>query len=353
MAVMGGVFLVVLGIFVGLGVLVSRAIPSPVEAPRGAPAGVGSAGRAEAAAALRADAVRHGCAVAAAVAAGALCVAAQAAWPGLVGLPLLVAPSLMWLAWAAVHAAASLWATRTVHGIQPGPRSARLEVRTARAHGPAWAFVLPALLGALLAAAVLLFGAVSTPDETGRRRQFPRVGISAWTTDDAGFVTELHYGTGAAGPFPGWYYGLPVLAVAALGGVLLLVALRAVAARARPLDPALAGFDDTRRMLEGHLLALVSAAFLALQLALVLLMAFGPLRRAGDRVGFEVGDRIGDVVPDFVTEGPWAVIGAATGWAGALLLLAAVVLGVAALRRLAALARAAAGAGAAAAPAVP
>ncbi|MET1033609.1 MAG: hypothetical protein ABWX68_00005, partial [Arthrobacter sp.] len=142
------------------------------------------------------------------------------------------------------------------------------------------------------------------------------MGIVGWTADDAGFVTEPHLGTGAAGPFPGWYYGPPVLALAPLGCVPLLLALRAVSARARPLDPALAGSDDARRMLEGHLLALASAAFLALQLALVLLMAFGPLRGAGGRVDLEVGDRIGDAVPDFVTQGPWAVIGAATGWAG-------------------------------------
>ncbi|MET1034775.1 MAG: hypothetical protein ABWX68_06025, partial [Arthrobacter sp.] len=70
--------------------------------------------------------------------------------------------------------------------------------------------------------------------------------------------------------------------------------------------------------------------------------AFGPLRGAGGRVDLEVGDRIGDAVPDFVTQGPWAVIGAATGWAGALPLLAAAVLGVTTLRRLATLARAAA-----------
>lgn len=91
--------------------------------------------------------------------------------------------------------------------------------------GPVRLYAVPGAAAALMIAAIVFFGSSSSPDDDGRYRAI---------TVNAGAIS------GSAGPYPGWYYGLPAL-------VLALVLLAAtVLALARVAHHPLRGTPDER-----------------------------------------------------------------------------------------------------------
>ena len=136
--------LLVVGVLVGwLGWVLARPLPRwpalagilPAEGP---PIG------ADGVALIAAERRRHLRALLTAAAAGMACWWVQASQPRLVGLPLLIAPLVVWSAWAAILALPG----RRLPEVPAGsPRSADLTVRSARTFGPAWALPLPGVPG--------------------------------------------------------------------------------------------------------------------------------------------------------------------------------------------------------------
>ncbi|MGD8214297.1 hypothetical protein [Aestuariimicrobium sp. Y1814] len=80
--------------------------------------------------------------------------------------------------------------------------------------GPAWLYGAPAGAVVVMVTAILFFGASGSPDDQGRQRI-----ISV----DSGFMAAT------ASPYPGWYYGLPALALALVLLVATVVALARIA----------------------------------------------------------------------------------------------------------------------------
>ncbi|WP_125776211.1 hypothetical protein [Antribacter gilvus] len=93
-----------------------------------------------------------------------------------------------------------------------------------------WTFAGTAALGAV---ALVVFGLTAAPD--GRSVEQPVI-----------LLPDGGYTTGASGPYPGWPYGLPMLAVLAVAVVGTLLALRAVTRRT-PLTGVPTPHDDALR----------------------------------------------------------------------------------------------------------
>ncbi|MGB7981582.1 MAG: hypothetical protein WCF36_12405 [Candidatus Nanopelagicales bacterium] len=131
----------------------------------------------------------------------------------------------------------------------PAPiRTAELSIRTARGFGPGWAFTVPAILAALLVAALVACMVVAGESE-GRD-------VLTWSTT---------YASGSVGPYPGWRTGLPLLVALLVAGALFAVALHRIAGWPRPVEADLADLDDdirratTRMLLLGTTGALLGA----------------------------------------------------------------------------------------------
>lgn len=168
-------------------------------------------------------------ALAAATVVGVAAVAINDALPGSYDLVFLLAPALMSLAGLAVIAAVP-----RVHVSETGSqRSADLAPRHPWSFAPAWARLLPATAGGLLLATIVGFGLTATTED-GLSRAL-RIDSRAYSS--------------TATPYPGWFYGLPVLLAAAVLAVVAAAALARVAASARPTDPTLRDADQVMRML--------------------------------------------------------------------------------------------------------
>ncbi|MFP3468125.1 hypothetical protein, partial [Leifsonia sp. SIMBA_070] len=57
---------------------------------------------------------------------------------------------------------------------------------------------------------LVLTGLYSSADENGLHRIFQRRGLSGCGIED-GRVVDVQYNLSSTGPFPGWYYGVPVM----------------------------------------------------------------------------------------------------------------------------------------------
>jgi|GEM_PF-3443364 len=273
---------------------------------------------------VAAERKRHLAAPLAAGAAGLACWWVQASVPRLVGLPVLIIPLVVWSVWAAVLALPGRPAAP-----EGGARSADLAVRSARTLGPAWALPLPAFLALLVAACTAVAGMVSGPDESGRLRHLEYAGRGYELDPTGTVVTEVLAGQGSAGPFPGWYYGVPVLVLLVAGCLAGLGAMARVASRPRPADTGLWPLDDVLRTLGAYVITTGSAALLSVQLGVLGLMAAIPLRSASMMDNLQIGDAwSGAATP----QGPLAALALAVAGGSVLLVLAGAVLGGLALR---------------------
>jgi hypothetical protein len=167
------------------------------------------------------------------------------------GLGLLLTPGLMTLAALAVSAAAP-----RVKVAEPGTRrSGELTRRRPWSFVPRWAFALPVATGLLLLTAIVAFGVTSSPQDDGLYRAI-RVESGAYSS--------------TSGPYPGWYYGLPVAALALGIAVLAFVACARIAASPRPTDESLREIDRVMRVLTTRVVMKLSAGTFVVYLGALL-----------------------------------------------------------------------------------
>ncbi|NVN00262.1 hypothetical protein [Arthrobacter sp. SDTb3-6] len=132
--------------------------------------------------------------------------------------------------------------------------------------GKQWAFILPAATAVLLMLALVLAGAYSAADEKGLHRVYAHRSLSGWGVEN-GQVVDIQYNMATTGPFPGWYYGLPLIACTALFITVVYWTLRRTALAARPTAPELFDVDTAIRSLRTRFVMAVSSAALGFQIA--------------------------------------------------------------------------------------
>jgi len=167
---------------------------------------------------------------AAAVAVAGLAVGLDQAMPDPYGLLLILTPALMNLAGLIVIAALP----RVPVAESGSQRSADLAPRRPWTFAPTWARLLPTTAGLLLLAVIVGFGLTASGSEDGLSRAI-RIDSGAYSS--------------TATPYPGWFYGLPMLLLAVALAVTAATALARVAASARPTDATLREADQVMRML--------------------------------------------------------------------------------------------------------
>lgn len=130
-----------------------------------------------------------------------------------------------------------------------------------------------AALAGLLGVIVVAAGVVSVPDPPSPHyRAFPQASVVDWWYTYDGFPQDIEYTLhGVTAPWPGWWYGVPLLAavglLAATAWTVLLRVHRLPAAGASARDP-----DDAVRMLLGTVAVALTAAGVLAALAFVLTM---------------------------------------------------------------------------------
>ena len=221
---------------------------------------------------------------------GAAALVLHAEYPGAAGLPLAAAPACMWIlaslvfvAWRLPHEFSDISPESSLH------TSAELTPRSTGMFGPAWGIVMPAVLLGASAAGLILAGILSGPDERGRFRNLPYVSAGGVELDQNMVVTQVQLGAGSIGPFPGWYYGLPVLALLLWGAGLGLWALSSNARRPRMRGLRLRAFDDAVRTNVGYVISTGFSAMLCFQVAPLLLFAASALHGSGMNAPYVVG----------------------------------------------------------------
>ncbi|MGL3806588.1 hypothetical protein ACSYDW_10860 [Paeniglutamicibacter sp. R2-26] len=206
------------------------------------------------------------------------------------GLAIVVAPAFMWVLAAAVYA---LWPIPSEFPnavSEPEPRlSADLTTRSAGMFGPAWGIVAPAVLLVATAVGVVAAGRVSGADENGLFRNFPHSSMNGAELDENMVIIGTVATEGASGPFPGWYYGVPVIVLLAVGAVLTLWALNSNARRPRLRSAGLRELDLAIRTHQGYVLSTGASAMLCFQALPLLLMALISVRSAASRTILVVG----------------------------------------------------------------
>lgn len=294
------VFVVLTGFVVGLVALVRRAVLAQRRTDLVSLARTGSATeQANAREVLRSLRTRNLAALVAMVAGGFAAVALQNKFPDAAGLALALAPAGTWVLAASVFA---FW--RLPHEFTALPTdsfeqaTAELAPRTASKFGPVWGIMLPAVLLATTVLGLVVAGLASGTDAQGRYRNLPYVSPGGAELDSNMVVTGLQLGEGTIGPFPGWYYGLPVLALLLLGTVLGLRALISNVHRPRLRGVHLHGFDDAVRTNVGYVISTGFSAMLCVQAAPMMLVAASAISNSGTHPVYTVGEAIDEsVVP--------------------------------------------------------
>lgn len=146
------------------------------------------------------------------------------------------------------------------------PRVAGLVPRSALSFGRQWTFILPLATAVILVLALVLAGSYSGTDEKGLHRVYAYRSLSGWGVEN-GQVVDVQYNMGSTGPFPGWYYGLPLIACTVLFIAAVYWTLRRTALAARPTVPELFEVDTAVRSLRTRFVMAVSSAVLGFQIA--------------------------------------------------------------------------------------
>lgn len=164
--------------------------------------------------------------------------------------PLLGLGQALGVAVAAIVAALTLAASPVA--VWPGStglRTAELTPRSGGSFGPRWGFALPLASAGILILFLLVTGLSSTTDDFGLYRAF-----------------TVEHGTGSStgSPYPGWYYGVPVILATIVLALAVLLVLHRIAAAPRPASPELFDVDDAlRRSVTRFVMLLSSSALLA------------------------------------------------------------------------------------------
>ncbi|WP_140425732.1 hypothetical protein [Cryobacterium sp. N19] len=170
------------------------------------------------------------------------------AHPGWYGLPLMIAPGLAATLGLLVFA---LCPTRIVTD-RASRRSADLMPRRVWSYGPAWGFLLPLTAAATVVAFAIIAGLASSPQPDGAFR-------------------SITIGSSTAGPYPGWYYGLPLIGLTVLLAAATLFALGRIASAAR--SEQFSDLDRAVRILATRVVMQLSSGALFLYFGGVLLFA--------------------------------------------------------------------------------
>jgi hypothetical protein len=92
---------------------------------------------------------------------------------------------------------------------------AELTPRTPTSFARHWVFALPLATALTLILGLVLTGLYSSTDDNGLHRVYQRRSLSGWGIED-GQVVDVQYNLSSTGPFPGWYYGVPLIISAVL-----------------------------------------------------------------------------------------------------------------------------------------
>ncbi len=147
-----------------------------------------------------------------------------------------------------------------------GRTIAELQPRGATSFARQWVFALPLASAITLIICLVLTGVYSATDENGLHRVFQRRSLAGWGVEN-GQIIDVQYTLSASGPFPGWYYGIPVM----IGTILTMSAvywsLRRIASAARPPSTDLFGADGLLRTLKTTFVMAASSSALAFHIA--------------------------------------------------------------------------------------
>ena len=147
-----------------------------------------------------------------------------------------------------------------------GIRQAELTPRTVGAFGPRWGFTLPSTAVVALLALLVVTGVSSSTIDGVFSHEFT--------------VVLPHAGTNTAGPYPGWSYGIPILAACALLIAAMLFALHRIAAAPRIGHRDASGLDSKLRATLTRFIMLAGTAVVVLYLGAVTLAAASAARSA-------------------------------------------------------------------------
>lgn len=217
--------------------------------------------------------------------------AISAALPGLVGLPLALAPA------CAAAAALLLYSATPPHVPAPEAdliRDASLVRRTPLSFVSRAGATLIGLAAIGQAAFLLFTGVTSSRDESGRYR------VIEFSTADA---------AASSGPYPGWFYALPLLAVTGILVAATVLALWRISSTPALGTRALIEVDDGWRRASNRIVVAVSGSALLLQFGGVALQAGLAIRRASVEG----------------LSGQWGAFGAVAAAAGGIMLIGSVV----------------------------
>jgi hypothetical protein len=129
-----------------------------------------------------------------------------------------------------------------------------------------WIFVLPTVAAIILALGLLLAGIYSATDENGLHRVFQRRNLVGWGVKN-GQVIDIQYNLTSTGPFPGWYYGVPVMICTALMILAVYWSLSRTAAAPRPPSAELFHADTVLRGMRTTFIMAASSSALTFQVA--------------------------------------------------------------------------------------
>jgi len=159
------------------------------------------------------------------------------------GLPLLLAPGTAACIGLLVFAA---FPPLRLEG-QTGRRVASLAPRYPWSLGPRWAYLLP--LGSAIAVIVfaILAGLASSPSDDGNYRSIS---------------FDFGSSSSSAGPYPGWYYGIPLIIMTVVLFATTVLALWRVSGAPRPAVEALRAPDSALRLLAARTVMRLSSGAL-------------------------------------------------------------------------------------------
>ena len=129
-----------------------------------------------------------------------------------------------------------------------------------------WVFVLPTVAAIILALGLLLTGLYSATDENGLHRVFQRRSLAGWGINN-GQIIDIQYNLSSTGPFPGWYYGVPVMICTVLMILAVYWSLSRTASAPRPQSAELFRADAALRQMRTTFIMAASSSALAFQIA--------------------------------------------------------------------------------------
>ncbi|KSU66510.1 hypothetical protein [Arthrobacter sp. NIO-1057] len=244
------------------------------------------------------------------------------------GLTLVAAPATIWVLVVLVLICWPIPYEPKTESVNTGTRvSAGLIPRTTSMFGPAWGLVLPLVLFAVSILGIVVAGILSSTDDRGLYRQITFQSANEAVVDENMVVTQNIMGVSSTGPFPGWYYGLPVAILLVLGLLLTLLALNKNTRRPSLRGESLIEFDAAVRTHNGYVLSSGFSAFLCLQAVPLLWMAAAAVYNMSQRATYIVGQKVDEGAGAEVSYDPWQV---AFSWSlsglGVLMLIVGIVL---------------------------